>query len=46
MDKKTFEALKRLIAEAEEQHFQEGDELADDVELVSAWMDEVEKEVE
>lgn len=42
MDPKTFEALKAIMETFEEQI---GHRLEEEVELVLAWMDEVEKEI-
>ena len=44
MDVSVYEALKRLMVEAEEAHWQDGDPLTDDVGLVYSWIDEVAKD--
>jgi hypothetical protein len=43
MDKKTFEALEKIMATFEEQI---GHPLEEEVEQVLGWMDEVEKEID
>lgn len=44
MDKETYEALKRIIDDVGERHFQDDDPMANDVQQIEGWIDEVAKE--